>query len=136
MHSVARQKPCCIFSQVHKCRRRVGGIAVRCVPSPSGIIIRDDGNHASRSHALRSGGSRSGSGGSPHFLFSPQFFHRLLIIATDGRHNVPLALGGPPPQNFLARTATGAARYKPQLTIVSAIDVRCAAKGRTSKRFL
>ena len=52
---------------------------------------------------LTSGGSRPGPGGPrpPHFLSSlPQFFHRLLIIAPHS------ALGGPPPQTVLARTAT------------------------------
>jgi len=37
----------------------------------------------------------------PHFLSTPQFFHRLLIIAP------PLGARGPaPPQRVLARTAT------------------------------
>jgi len=77
-----------------------------------------------------------GRGEAPTFCSAPSFSTDYLLLRRTDDTMFPWRSGARPPQNFLARTATGAARYKPQLTIVSAIDVRCAAKGRTSKRFL
>ena len=68
--------------------------------------------------APASGGSRLGPGGTAPTFCLGQFFHRLLIIAMDD--TMFSWRSEPPPQIFLARTATGTCMVPalPQIVII------------------